>query len=205
METSKYAEDLREIREMMSRSSRFISLSGMSGIVAGILALVGAWLAYQRIYQPIDPINYSRVPLDTDITMDLLLIAIVVLVLSIIAGLYFTQRRAKARDEKIWNVNSRRLLINLAIPLVTGGIVCLILLLKGILGVVAPLTLIFYGLALVNGSKYTLDEVRWLGILEIILGIIALIWPGFGLLFWALGFGVLHILYGAIMKKRYGA
>ncbi|MCA6073480.1 hypothetical protein [Fulvivirga sedimenti] len=205
MENSKYAEDLREIREMMSRSSRFISLSGLSGIIAGLLALGGAWLAYLIIYEPISTSDYSRIVLTRQTALELLAIAATVLVLSLLAGIYFTQRAARARNEKIWNVNSRRLLVNLAIPLITGGVVCLIFLFKGMLVVIAPLTLVFYGLALVNGSKYTLDEVRSLGIAEIILGIIALAFPGYGLLFWAVGFGILHILYGLIMKKRYGA
>ncbi len=205
MENSKYAEDLRDIREMMSRSSRFISLSGLSGIIAGLLALGGAWLAYRKIYQQISTFEYRRVILERETIVELLLIASVVLILSIVAGLYFTQRAARARNEKVWNVNTRRLLINLAIPLVTGGLICLIFLYQGLLIVIAPLTLVFYGLALVNGSKYTLNEIRSLGIAEIVLGIIALAVPGYGLLFWAIGFGVLHIFYGLIMKKRYGA
>jgi len=70
---------------------------------------------------------------------------------------------------------------------------------------VAPLTLIFYGLALVNASKYTLSEIRSFGIAEIVLGLIAMAFIGYGLLFWAIGFGLLHIIYGIIMHVRYGS
>jgi hypothetical protein len=79
----------------------------------------------------------------------------------------------------------------------------MILLLKGYIGIVAPLTLIFYGLALVNASKYTLSEVRWLGLTQILLGLAAAHFIGYGLVFWALGFGLVHILYGLVMHYKY--
>ena len=118
-------------------------------------------------------------------------------------GIFFTSRKAKKNKQKLWDQQTKRLLLNLFIPLATGGILCLILLSKGFIGFVAPFTLIFYGLALVNASKYTLREVRSLGILEIILGLIGTNYVGFGLLFWVIGFGALHILYGIIMKVKY--
>ena len=210
MDNSKYADDLREIREMMSRSSRFISLSGMSGIVAGILAIAGAWYAYRTGFEDyLDRLilKQALTPFDqglSGIGLHLLLIAVAVLILSLFAGIYFTQRRAKAANEKIWNSASRRLLINLAIPLVTGGLVCLVFLMDNQLELLPPLSQIFYGLALVNASKYTLHEVRILGIAQLILGLIALTIPIYGIFFWALGFGVLHIVYGALVTKRYG-
>jgi hypothetical protein len=63
--------------------------------------------------------------------------------------------------------------------------------------------LIFYGMALLNGSKYTYHEIRALGILEVLLGLIASMNLGHGLLFWALGFGVLHIIYGVLVWYRH--
>jgi hypothetical protein len=201
MEKSKYADDLREIRDMMERSSRFISLSGWSGISAGLIALAGSYYAYSYIL----PSRSLYDKIANNEPVDLLITAIIVLVLAVSAGLFFTQRRARLHNEKIWTANTRRLLINLAIPLVTGGIVCLILFFNGNLVLVAPLTLIFYGLSLVNASKYTLSEVRSLGLLEIVLGVASLMAPAYGLLLWALGFGVLHILYGILMKNKYGA
>jgi hypothetical protein len=79
------------------------------------------------------------------------------------------------------------------------------LLVNGYIGFVTPLTLIFYGLALVNASKYTLSEVRSLGIIEIVIGLFAMHFIGYGLLLWAVGFGVMHIIYGIIMHIRYGS
>jgi hypothetical protein len=129
--------------------------------------------------------------------------AMFVLVASIVVGLILTWRSAKKNGQTIWDATAKRMLINLMIPLVTGGFFCMILLMHGLIGLVAPVTLIFYGLALINGSKYTLDDIRYLGICEIILGLLASIFIGYGLLFWAIGFGVLHIVYGMLMYNKY--
>lgn len=203
MNQEKYVEDLREIREIMNRSSRFISLSGWSGIAAGSVALIGAYLAYHLLYIRQPYLEYEQIVLDGNILVQLLLIAGGTLVLAVGLGIFFTTREAKLKGQTIWDAQAKRLLINLAIPLVAGGILSLILLSRGSVGVVAPLTLIFYGLALVNASKYTLTEIRSLGIIEIVLGLLAAYWIGFGLLFWAIGFGILHIAYGIHMQLKY--
>lgn len=200
---NKYIDDLKEIKDMMNRSSRFISLSGLSGIFAGISALVGAYVAYQTVFNNHDYLDFQRVILTGESLTHLLLIAIGTLILAVGTGIYFTTRETKKRNQKIWDHQTRRLLINLSIPLITGGILCLMLLLKGYVGIVVPLTLIFYGLALVNASKYTLKEVRSLGLMEIVLGLIGIQFIGFGLLFWSVGFGVLHIVYGLIIQWKY--
>ena len=135
----------------------------------------------------------------------LLIIALATLLLSIGSGIYFTTRKAKRNKQKLWDSQTKTLLINLLIPLGTGGILCLILLLKGFIGIIAPLTLIFYGLALVNASKYTLEEVRSLGIVEILLGLLGIYFIGYGLIIWTIGFGILHIVYGTIMHLKYGS
>ncbi len=198
----KYLEDLKEIKDIMNRSSRFISLSGLSGISAGICALIGAYLAYQTVYASQDYLGYRQATITSQSLMQLLLIAVGTLILAVGSVIYFTTQETKKRNQKIWDTQTKRLLINLAIPLVAGGILCLMFLAKGYIGVVAPLTLVFYGLALVNASKYTLDEIRSLGLIEIALGLIAMHFIGYGLLFWALGFGLLHIVYGVIMQMK---
>ncbi len=203
MKEQKYIDDLKDIREIMDRSSRFISLSGLSGVFAGIFALIGAYAAYQIVYLNQDYLVLRQVVITTESLTSLLVIAILTLILSAGAGVFFTTKEAKKRNQKLWDHQTRRLLINLAIPLVTGGILCLILIFRGYIGIIAPLTLIFYGLALVNASKYTLTEVRNLGIAEIVLGLTAAHFIGLGLLFWAIGFGLLHIVYGIIMQIRY--
>jgi len=205
MDQNKYIEDIKEIKDIMNRSSRFISLSGLSGISAGIIALIGVYAAYQTVYINQDYFGYGKTIITTEILATLLLIAITTVVLSIVTVIYFTTKETKKRNQKIWDHQTKRLLINLLIPLITGGILCLMLLLKGYIGIVAPLTLIFYGLALVNASKYTLNEIRSLGVIQIVLGLIATHFIGFGLLFWAVGFGILHVVYGVVMHLRYSS
>lgn len=199
----KYIEDLREIKDIMNRSSRFISLSGLSGISAGASALIGAYLAHRTVYGQQEYLVHQGTFLPRESLTQLLLIALGTLVLAVGTGIYFTTRETKRRNLKIWDIQTKRLLINLLIPLAAGGILCLMLLSKGYLGIVAPLTLIFYGLALVNASKYTLNEIRSLGLLQIALGLVAIQFIGYGLVFWSMGFGVLHIVYGIIMQWKY--
>lgn len=202
-QTEEHLRDLTEIRSLMERSSRFISLSGLSGISAGVIALVGAWVAARRIGVSWD-FSHRSVARSPELYKFLALDAAVVLALALVAGVYFTVRSARRNGQTVWNPTSRRLLINLSIPLVTGGLFCL-LLIGPAPGLVAPGTLVFYGLALINGSKYTHNDVRYLGLCEIALGLLSgfLAGSGLTLLFWAVGFGVLHIVYGVVMYRKY--
>lgn len=203
MTKEKYLEDLKDIKSIMERSSRFISLSGISGVVAGLLALGGAYLAYQTVYLQQDYMSYRVALMTPESVVQLVGIAVGVLLLSIGGGIFFGQRKAKKLHLKFWDAQAKRLIINLTIPLVAGGTLCLILLFKGFIGLVAPLTLIFYGLSLINASKYTLAEIRSLGICQVILGLIGSHFIGYGLLLWAIGFGILHIIYGVVMYIKY--
>jgi hypothetical protein len=205
MDQQRYLDDLKDIKDIMNRSSRFLSLSGLSGVFAGVFALGGAYLAYGTVYKSQDYLGYRQADMSTETLTTLLLIALATVALAVGVGILLTTREARKSNQKLWDAQTKRLMINLLIPLVTGGILCLMLLLTGYIGFVAPLTLIFYGLALVNASKYTLTEVRSLGLLEIGLGLLAVHFIGYGLIFWAAGFGVLHIIYGIVMHIRYGS
>lgn len=203
-DTSQYEKDLASIRNLMDRSAKFISLSGLSGVLAGIYALGGATAAYFLIQYPRSPFEYRIQSVNEPATLlQLIIIAIVVLGASISTGLWLTQRKTLRQNTQLWTPASRLMVQKISIPLVTGGIFVLIMLYTGHFGLAAPSCLIFYGLALIHGSSNTLDEIRYLGFSEIVLGLICALYPGFGLLFWAIGFGVLHIIYGAIMFKKY--
>ncbi len=204
MENEKYLNDLTEIKNLMNRSSRFLSLSGLSGILAGTYALVGAWLAYKTIYFDTSTLGaYKNLVISKEAVIKLITIAATVAILSILTGIVLSIQKAKKNNETIWNSTTQRMVINFLIPLVTGGIFILFLIEKEMLGLIAPLTLIFYGLACVNASKYTIGGVRYLGITFIVLGLLCTWFLGYGLLFWAIGFGFCHILYGSIMYFKY--
>jgi len=196
-------EALTDIRKMMERSTKFLSLSGLSGVIIGIIAILGAVTAFWILNFNINETDFYNINYKFDTEIKLFFTALITLILSLFAGYYFTFKRAKKANEKIWTNAFKRMLINTFIPLFTGGTFCLILIYHGQIWLVAPATLVFYGLALINGSKYTLPDIRYLGISEIVLGLIASIFIGYGLIFWTIGFGFLHIFYGIIMYKKY--
>jgi len=191
--SNKHLQDLADIKVMMERSSKFLSLSGWSGISAGIIALLGALAAYRLIQLP------SAKSLELWLVLD----AIIVLVLALASSVFFSWRKARRQGASLWSPLTRRLLLNMAIPLVTGGIYSIILLNQGQVQYIAGSTLIFYGLALVNAGRFTNKEAVILGIAEILLGIAASLWYGYGFWFWAGGFGVFHILYGITLFRKY--
>ena len=217
-EQLQHLDTLKDIKRMMERSSRFISLSGLSGIAAGVCALVGAWLANNVIHNDSRFGNSSELRelrrahndslengagWQTYLNNSLIQIALGVLIAALVFGFLFTYLRSRKTNTPIWGVTAKRLLINVSIPMIVGGIFLLKLIDSENYGLIAPGCLIFYGLGLLNASKYTLPEIRYLGYAQILLGIINLQMIGNGLLFWALGFGVLHIVYGVFMWWKY--
>ncbi len=199
MESKDYLKDISEIKDLMNKSSRFISLSGLSGILAGVYALIGAAIAYWLV------VEYSHGTLTLDgkifrlVMLDLFLVA----VLSITTGIFLTTKKAKKHGEKIWDATSQRLVLNFLIPLVVGGLYILIILNQQKYGQTGALMLMFYGLALINASKYSIGDIRYLGFIQIILGLICAWFPGYGFWLWVLGFGFMHIIYGTWMHYKY--
>ena len=205
MESKDYLQDISDIKNMMSRSSRFLSISGLSGILAGMYALVGAYLGYRIIYEDniITVDGYRALVITESGLVSIFIIAMTVFLLSVLTGIILSYVKAKKQHESMWDATSKRLIINFMIPLTTGGLFILLIMQKDMYAFVAPLTLIFYGLACVNASKYTLGYIRYLGITVIIIGLLSTYFLGYGLFFWALGFGVCHIIYGTIMHFKY--
>ncbi len=201
--------ELKEIRNLMERSSRFLSLSGLAGVVVGFFAIIGVTAAYLYLGFSINTTAYYQWIMGPDGRLNAnfsdFLIADVslVLVFSLVAGYWFAKRKAKKQGLPFWNAPARRALSNLAIPVVAGAAYCFILLYHGQIAFIAPATLIFYGLALLNTSKYTLDDIGYLGVWQLVLGLLASFFIDFGLLFWAFGFGLLHIIYGIVIYFKY--
>ena len=196
---SKSIEDIKAIRKIMEESSRFLSLSGLSGIFAGVTAIVGAVVAYFFI------LGNGNLKETLSVRWQLTADALIVLVLSVLFSFYFSMKKAKRDGKNFLTPISKRLLINLLIPLASGGIFVIVLLLQNYIQLIIPCFLIFYGLALVNAGKFTFGEIYYLGILEIITGLVSAFVPGLGLLFWIFGFGILHIIYGLSLYRKYEA
>ena len=195
METNTdYSEDIKTIKRIMEESSRFLSLSGLSGIFAGILAFLGGFAVHflRLRTQDISLLKYEVVA-----------VALIVLILALAGSFYFSIRKARSKGQKIWTPVSRRLLLNLFIPLISGGFFILILYFENHWKLIVPAMLIFYGLSLVSAGKFTYSEVFYLGLAELITGFLAAIFQESFILFWVLGFGFLHIVYGLIMYRKY--
>ncbi|GAB2986321.1 hypothetical protein GCM10027049_27020 [Mucilaginibacter puniceus] len=203
MKKEEIQDDLASIRSLMERSSKFVSLSGLSGILAGVYALIGAAAAYCIMDHP--SLNYSDVTFLQFLHAlpYLIWIAIVVLITSVATSVILSYQKAKRNGQPIWGNTSKALLFHMAVPLLTGGLLILIFLYNGYFGTAAPAMLVFYGLALIGASNFTFTDIKYLGLCEIILGLIAACLPGYGLVFWAIGFGVLHIVYGSVMYLKY--
>ncbi|MRG49058.1 hypothetical protein GFS24_28370 [Chitinophaga sp. SYP-B3965] len=202
MNEQQHLDTLTDIKRIMERSTRFISLSGLGGVGAGISALVGAYFAWNILEDRSSYDSIARGGGDL-LVIRLLMIAGAVLVAALSAGFYFTWKKARRQGLPVWDAAARKVFFNLMIPLGAGGLFIFGLLYNNQLALVAPSCLVFYGLALVNASKYTVTDIRYLGYAEIILGILALFNLYHGLLFWALGFGVMHIIYGTLMWWKY--
>ena len=203
MSEKDYLQDLTHIKSIMNKSTRFISLSGISGILAGVYAIVGAFVGNYLInsYRNSNS-SISLLPISF---FEFLLVAVaaLILILSLITAYILTRKKAKQNNESIWNSASKRLLKSFLIPLIVGGLLCITLYQYNIIGLIAPFTLIFYGLACINASKYTIGNIYYLGMANVITGLIATQFIGYGLYFWALGFGVFHIIYGTLMYIKY--
>ncbi|MEN6453941.1 MAG: hypothetical protein ABFD10_06765 [Prolixibacteraceae bacterium] len=199
--TELYLSEIKEIRKMMEQSSRFLSLSGLSGVLVGLYALCGAYIASEMI--SFTPPSWPDRVFTRDLPGNLVVLGLAILILSLLTVLWLTFRKARKEGKKIWNPGSRLMCLNLAIPLVSGGVLILIFIVRGIFIVIAPSCLVFYGLALVNAAKFTHQEIFYMGICQIVLGIFAAIFPAMGLVFWAAGFGVIHIVYGTVMYFKY--
>lgn len=195
MKNNEAFEVVKEIREMMEKSSRFLSFSGTSAILVGLYALAGAFVAQRIIMEKDIPIGYSA-PHWLIIAPDVIVVALVVFVLSLGSILFFSVRKAKRKGSSFFNGPAYRTFLNFFLPLTVGGIFCIALFIEGNIGLIAPSMLLFYGLSLINASKYTYDTVFWLGCGELLLGLICAFFPGNGLLLWGMGFGGLHIIYG---------
>lgn len=205
-EEQKHMEALHDIKDMMNRSSRFISLSGLSGIGAGLCALAATifiWPTWLEIRGKLQSTDHYQIYPTSNVQSLLVTTGIVTFLSALFLAILFTWLRSKKTNTSMWGSTAKRLMTNTAIPLIAGGFVTFRLLELELVGLIAPSCLIFYGLALLNGSKYTVSEIRWLGICEIILGLVNLWFIGYGLIAWAIGFGVLHILYGALMWWKY--
>lgn len=190
MDKNKALESVKEIKELMEKSSKFVSLSGMTAVLAGVYALVGALVANHLLN-----LGGSRA--------ELIMVAMSVLAVSVVTACVLSYYKAKTTGQQIFSRLTCRIIWNFALPLLTGGLFCVALLLHEVYGLISSVMLLFYGFSLVNVSKFTYSNVAWLGYAFLGLGLADCFFEGHGLLFWTIGFGGFHILYGALFYLQY--
>ncbi len=197
--------DISAMRSMMERASKFLSLSGLSGISAGAVALAGAWAAHAALENTggLLPMPGEGVRPGTLPGGFLLADAASVLVVALACSTFFSVRMARRKGHSLWGPTTATLLAALLIPLASGGAFCGILIMDGLYGLLPGAMLVFYGLALLSAGNFTFGEIRYLGVLDVLLGLTAGFRPALGLIFWAGGFGLLHIVYGSLLYTRY--
>ena len=197
-------QEIADIKSMMEQSTRFLSLSGLAGILAGAYSLAAAALAYFWIYYPEVPFGNQMNGIQEEHTINKLVsMALVVLFLAVGTAWFLSRKKSERNAHKFWTPAGKRFVQALFIPVLTGLVSCLALILNGFTVFVAPATLIFYGLGLLNASHFTLSDIKYLGFCQLVLGLIAAFFPGYGLLLWTLGFGLFHIIYGTLMYLKY--
>jgi hypothetical protein len=196
-----YIQDITEIRSMMERSSKFLSHSSWAGILAGIYSLTGAYIAWKLFHFNPAEVKPGYSPADVQ---HVYMLAGGILIIALITAFVLSFRKASHKGERVWNASSRRLLSSMLVPMAAGGILMLVFISKDMIGLLAPVSLLFYGIALYSAGKFTYKEVEIMGFIQMILGLIGAYFIEYGLLLWALGFGVVHIVYGVYMLFRYG-
>ena len=194
MNKDKALESVNEIKELMEKSSKFISVSGLAAILAGIYALAGAYIATQVI----TPETHLIVTLEF-----MAIIALSVLATAAVTAGILSYCKSQKTGQSFFSRLTYRALWNFSLPMLTGGALCISLLLHGYYDILSSVMLLFYGLTLVNVSKFTYANIAWLGYAFICLGVIDSFWEGHALLFWTIGFGGFHILYGILFYLHY--
>lgn len=209
-----YLESLAVIRSMMEKSGRFFSLGGISGIIIGIIALGSAGVAQwftvghkamfraHRLYGDVTALELRYDLFRDELALRLLGLAICTLGAAVLVSLFFSIRQARREGYSILSKPALNLAFNFCLPLSVGGFMCLYFLYRGDIAYIAPAMLLFYGLALFTASRYSVENLSYLALAEIALGLLCMFFPGRGLLFWALGFGISHIIYGVANLRR---
>ena len=212
MKNNQPENDLGLIKDLMEKSTKFSNLSGIAVFFTGILAMIGASFVYFDIGFSVSEldisytqlINQNGEPEDLFLKLKLLVFIASLILISSLVILYITALKKSGKEGiPLLNSSFSRTLKSLFIPLFSGGIFCLLLINHHMYGFVAPATLIFYGLGLVSSSKFSYSELEFLGYFELLLGFIASFFIGSGLLFWIIGFGVCHIVFGLLIHFKY--
>lgn len=181
-------DNLQFIRETMERSSVFTSVPGYGGMLMGATAIGAAFIAQQQIY-----------------IRQWLLVWLVDAVLAFFIGLLAMWQKSKIANTSLVSAPARKFALSFAPPLVAGVIVTVLLYVNGLIGSLPTVWLTLYGAAVVCGGANSVRVVPVAGWCFIALGAISLVLPAaYGNLLMGIGFGILHLIFGFIIARRFG-
>lgn len=204
MKEKEVKKTLSDIRDMMSKSSRFQSVSGYSIVVVGLLAAVASlitavFIGVENGFPCSEKLQHFAV-MDTAVrTKSIAITGMVLFALSLLTVFFFAYIKSKRHQLRFaFDKRMGQMLLDFFIPLAVGGVLSIVLVMQQHYGLTSSIMLIFYGLALVNCSHYTYPVFRYLGYVELLLGIIDCFTMSHALLTWFLGFSVAHIVFGIV-------
>jgi len=199
MEHQKHLENLSELKSILSKNTRFLSFSGLSGVIAGITALAGEYLFYNLYLATFSSSsNYADVRnlADMKLFYSALLIALSIIGISVIVGVILARKKIRMQGSTVNRDLLKNTLIHILVPILVGGAICFVASFTDHFIYIPAFLLIFYGLGLFNGSRFSFDDLKIVGLVFMGLGLITYAYPNLSMWTWGLGFGVGHILYG---------
>ncbi len=171
----------------MERASSFTAVPGWGGVAIGVTALIAGAAAYGR-------------PLDIQFSIWLAEAAV-----ALVVGIWAVTAKTKRLSQSVQTKAGRRALLSFMPPLLAGGVLTAVLYQIHVLGVIPGLWLLLYGAAVVTGGAFSIRIIPVMGLCFMLLGAIALlasqVW---GDVFLMMGFGVIHIVFGAVIARRHG-
>jgi len=181
-------DNLRYIRKTMEGASSFTAVPGWGGMLIGVTALVAAFIAS---LQPAAALWLGVWMVEAAVSC-------------LIGGVAMLQKARKA-ETPLLSQPGRRFALSLAPPLAAGALLTLFLFHAGSFAVLPGLWLLLYGAGVVTGGAFSVRVVPAMGVAFMVLGAAALFSPAaWGDVYMAVGFGGLHLIFGAIIAWRYG-
>lgn len=181
-------DNLRFIRETMERAVSFTAVPGWGGIAMGITALGAAAIAARQTSQ------YSW-----------LLTWIAEAFVAIGMACWTTYSKARRANTPLVTGPARRFAYSFAPPLFVGALLTVVHLRSHEIGIIPGQWLLLYGAGVVTGGAFSIRIVPLMGLCFMVLGAVALFSPWtWGNMFLAAGFGALHIIFGAVIARKYG-
>lgn len=181
-------DNVKFIREMMERSASFTAVPGYGGILMGITAVVAAYIANTQVY-----------------LRDSLMTWLIEAFLAFAIGFLAMWQKSKIAGQSLFSTPARKFAYGFIPPLAVGVVIVLGLWRYEYYYVMAPVCMLCYGAAVACGGAFSARVVPVMGWCFIVLGAIAFLLPtNFGNLMMGASFGLLHIIFGAIIARRYG-